>query len=109
MTRKSPFFFLIKKVGEVYGDLDFLMKFFPRFSSIHPLRNSGSLADIGYILHENMSGTVGLKSIGWSSSRVGGKRLAASSEKTSAKSLYCAGMDASVISFFPSWVFWAHC
>src|ERR1700761_4109030 len=109
MTRKSPFFFLIKKVGEAYGDLDSLMKPFPRFSLIHPLRNSVSLADIGYILHENVSGAVGLKSMGWSSLRMSGKRLAASSEKTSAKSLYCAGMDASVISSFPSWVFWAHC
>src|ERR1700743_3607850 len=109
MIRKSPFFFLIKKVGEAYGDLDSLMKFLPKFSSIHPLRNSVSLADIGYILHENVSGAVGLKSMGWSSSRVGGKRLAASSKKTSAKSLYCTGIDASVINFFPSWVFWAHC
>ena len=37
------FFFLIKNVGEAYGDLDSLMKFFPRFLSIHPLRNSVSL------------------------------------------------------------------
>src|SRR6266700_763975 len=77
------------------------MKFFWRFSSIQSLRKFVSGVEIGYILQEKVSGVPSLKLITWSSSLVGGKRHAASSEKTSLYSLYCSEIvDAVITSFF---------
>ncbi len=56
-----------------------------------------------------MSGVPSLNLIAWSSSLSGGKRHAASSEKTSAYSLYCSGMVDAVIVSFPLCAASAHC
>src|SRR6266566_300306 len=56
-----------------------------------------------------MSGVPSLKLIAWSSSLSGGKRRAASSEKTSTYSLYYSGMVDAVITFFPLYATSAHC
>ena len=73
------------------------MKFFWRFSSIQSLRKFVSGVEMGYILQEKVSGIPSLKLIAWSSSLIGGKWCAASSEKTSSYSLYCFGMVDAVI------------
>jgi hypothetical protein len=77
------------------------MNYLSKFLLIHFLRNSISEVEIGYILHEKMSGALGFNSMVWSFSHVGGKHCAAFSEKTSINSLYCSGIEVFIIiSFF---------
>src|SRR6266576_3199425 len=85
------------------------MNCFWRFSSIQSLRKFVSGVEMGYILQEKVSGVPSLKLIAWSSSLFGGKRCAASSEKTSAYSLYCSGMVDAVITSFSLYAASAHC
>src|SRR6266576_1557859 len=99
----------MRNVGEAYEDFDSRMKFFWRFSSIQSLRKFISGVKMGYILQEKVSGVPSLKLIAWSSSLIGGKRHAASSEKTSAYSTYCLGMVDAVIVSFPFCAASAHC
>ena len=101
---------MIRKVGDAKHDLDSQIKAFSKISFTHPCRNSVSLAEIGYIFHVNVSGAPSLRSITWSSSRGGGNRRVAVSEKMLAKSEYCAGIDNSVTkSFFFLCAASAHC
>src|SRR6266699_2352660 len=99
----------MRNVEDAYGDFDSQMKFFWRFSSIQSLRKFVLGVEMGYILQEKVSGVPSLKLIAWSSSLSGGKRRAASSEKTSVYSLYCSGMVDAVIVFFPLCAASAHC
>src|SRR6266576_3876883 len=85
------------------------MNCFWRFSSIQSLRKFVSGVEMGYILQEKVSGVPSLKLIAWSSSLFGGKRCAASSEKTSVYSLYCSGMVDAIITSFPLCAASAHC
>jgi hypothetical protein len=67
-----PSFFLIKKNGEVYGEIEGHM--YPSAScSCRNLHNDlSSSCVIGYTLQGNASGAFGLKSIAWSHGLVGG-------------------------------------
>src|SRR6266403_1314061 len=92
MGRSFPSFFLIKKNGEAYGELDSQMYPFQRCSS----RNLVSLVswswDSRYILQSRTARASSFRLIAWSSSRLGGNLSASSSLNTLECWRYSAGI-----------------
>src|SRR6266403_3992803 len=92
MGRSFPSFFLIKKNGEAYGELDSQMYPFQRCSS----RNLVSLVswswDSRYILQSRTAGASSFRLIAWSSSRLGGNLSASFLSNTLACCQYSSGI-----------------
>src|SRR6266403_642717 len=96
MGRSFPSFFLIKKNGEAYGELDSQMYPFQRCSS----RNLVSLVswswDSRYILQSSTARVSSFRLIAWSSSRLGGNLSASSSSNTFECRWYSSGIRLAV-------------
>src|SRR6266403_5341217 len=92
MGRSFPSFFLMKKKGVAYGDLDSRMYPFWRCSP----KNSVSLVswswDSGYILQSRFVGASSFRLIMWSSSLLGGNLLASFLSNTLECRRYSSGI-----------------
>src|SRR6266446_8966502 len=92
MGRSFPSFFLMKKKGVAYGDLDSRMYPFWRCSP----KNSVSLVswswDSGYILQSRFVGASSFRLIMWSSSLLGGNLSASFSSNTLECRRYSSGI-----------------